>query len=139
MGEYTTEYINEIANHYILISALLGGFSITFIANIIVNKIEKNIQKALLIVATITASSFLISVFALTKILAITSKNYPFEINLVTLLTINKASEISFGIGMICISILISLSGWTKSRAVGIITTIIGLLTFVTAQILSRM
>lgn len=68
MEELSTEYLNKIANHYVIINALLAGFSIRFIANIIVAKTKKDIQKALLVVSTITASSFLISVFELTKI-----------------------------------------------------------------------
>jgi len=109
MGELTTEYINEIANHYVIISALLAGFSITFIANIVVTKTKKNIQNVLLTVSTITASSFLISVFALTKILGITSKNYPFEVNSETLISLYKVSGWAFGLGMLTISVLILL------------------------------
>jgi len=139
MEELSKEYLYEIANHYVIISALLAGFSITFIANIIVTDTKKNIQKALLIVSAVAASSFLISLFSLTKVLALTSENYPFEINSETLLFLNKSSQWAFGLGMITISLLISLSGWTKSKAIGIITTIIGLLTFVIAQFLSRM
>lgn len=41
MGTITSEYWNELANQYTLISALLAGFSITFIANLVVSNLSK--------------------------------------------------------------------------------------------------
>lgn len=136
MNELQLKYANELANHLIIISALLAGFSIAFIANIIVQETKNKITKYLLIIATLTASSFLVSLFALTKILMVSSEGYPFEIDKQSFILAQTVSQTAFGIGLICILALISVSGWTKSKAIGVITTIMGLLTFIIIRIL---
>ncbi|MFD0796861.1 hypothetical protein ACFQZJ_05280 [Maribacter chungangensis] len=78
--QITSKYLNELANHFILISALLTGFSIAYIANIVVSKNKNSISNALLIIATLAACCFLISVFGLTKLLQMTTEGYPYEI-----------------------------------------------------------
>ena len=137
MIEMTSEYLNELANHFILISALLAGFSIAFIANLIVSKTNTRIAKSLLIVATIAASCFLISVFGLTKLLQMTTEGYPFEIEKNDFDLPRKISGATFIIGIIALSGLVALSGWTKSKTVGITTTIIGISTLIIVLMVS--
>ncbi len=137
MIEMTPEYWNELANHFILISALLAGFSIAFIANLIVSDTNNRISKYLQITATIAASSFLISVFSMTTILMMTTKGYPLEIEESKFHTARIIGGVTFMIGIIALSTLIALSGWTKSKTTGILTTIIGILTLVMVLIVS--
>ncbi|MBU2974596.1 hypothetical protein [Zobellia sp. B3R18] len=137
MIEMTPEYWNELANHFILISALLAGFSIAFIANLIVSDTNNRISTYLQITATIAASSFLISVFSMTTILMMTTKGYPLEIEESKFHTARIIGGVTFMIGIIALSTLIALSGWTKSKTMGILTTIIGILTLVMVLIVS--
>ncbi len=129
--EMTSEYLNELANNFILISALLAGFSIAYIANIIVSKNNNRISNSLLIIATVAACCFLVSVFGLTKLLQMTTDGYPLEIEQKDFDFPRKISGAAFMIGIIALSSLIALSGWMKSKTIGIITTIIGILTLI--------
>lgn len=135
--QMTSDYLNELANHFILISALLAGFSIAYIANIVVSKNNNRISNALLIIATIAACCFLISVFGLTKLLQMTTEGYPYEIEQKDFELPRKISAAAFMIGIIALSALISLSGWMKSKTIGIVTTIIGILTLIIVLMVS--
>ena len=130
MLELLPEYLNKIANNLIVISSLLSGFSIAVMANLLVNKSDNRILNNILKVTTIAAASFLVTVFAMTKILMMTTEGYPLEITQNDLTLPKLTGFLSFFLGIISLSILIALSGWTKSRRIGIFTTIIGILTF---------
>lgn len=125
------EYWNQLANHFILISALLAGFSITFIANLIVTETKNKISNYLLIAATIAASCFLVSVFAMTKILLMSTQGYPFEVEENAFKFPRIIGGVSFIFGIISLSTLIGISGWTKSKRMGLFTTLIGILTLI--------
>ena len=133
----TPEYWNELANHFILIGALLAGFSIAFVANLIVSDTNTRILKWLQITATIAASSFLISLFSMTKILMMTTKGYPLEIEENAFYLPRIIGGATFMIGILALSTLIALSGWSKSKNMGILTTIIGILTLITVLVVS--
>ncbi len=98
-------------------------------AHIVVSKNKNRILNALLILATIAACYFLISVFGLTKLLQMTTEGYPYEIEQKDFELPRRISGAAFMIGMIALSALIALFGWMKSKAIGIVTTIIGILT----------
>lgn len=69
MTEITFEYWNKLADQIIMISSLLGGFTIAVIANLLVSEVNTRLFKNIMIVSTLTASFFLISVFACLGIL----------------------------------------------------------------------
>lgn len=81
MGTMTSEYWNELANQYTLINALLAGFSILFIANLVFSSTSKRLSNYLLITSTLAASCFLISIFSMTKMVMMTTEGYPLEID----------------------------------------------------------
>jgi cytochrome bd-type quinol oxidase subunit 2 len=130
MTEIPLEYWNKLASQLIMISSLLSGFSIAVTANLLVNEANNRITNYILKTTTIASGCFLVTVFAMTKILMMTTQGYPYKIaesdlNLPKMIGI---AAILFGI--ISLSIVIALSGWTKSKRIGIFTTIVGILTF---------
>lgn len=128
--EMTLEYWNSLADQTMLISALLGGFSIAIVANIIVSDKNNKLTNRLLKTATVSASCFLVSVFAMTKILMMTTEGgYLKNVTANDFLLPRIIGIVTFMIGLVALSILISLSGWTKSRKTGIFTTVIGVAT----------
>ncbi len=131
MIELPIEYSHKVASQVILISSLLSGFSITMIANLLIKEKESKIINLIFRMTIISASSFLITVFAMTNIVLKTTKGYPLKLISESLTFSSITGLTSFLIGLISLSILISLSGWSKSKKMGIFTTIIGILTFV--------
>ena len=130
MTEIPLEYWNKLASQLITISSLLSGFSIAVIANLLVNDSNTRITNSILKITTIASGCFLVSVFAMTKILMMTTEGYPTKIVDNDLTYPKLIGFLTFLIGVISLSIVIGLSGWTKSKRIGIFTTIIGILTF---------
>ncbi len=128
--DLNTKYLNEIANQIILVASLLGGFSIAIVANLLTDKTENKITNRIFKTTTMAAGCFLVSVFAMTKIVMITTTGYPNKISPVTLELSNQIGSITFLLGIIFLCIVIGLSGWTKSKKIGLFTTITGIVTF---------
>lgn len=135
MNEITSqvpfEYWNKLANQVITISSLLGGFSIAIIANILVSKNDTKLVEKILIVSTLAASFFLITIFAMTKLLLMTTVGYPFEFVPEELKFPRFLGSITFFLGILSLVFMISMSGWTKSKKIGWFTTLIGFITFI--------
>jgi hypothetical protein len=135
--EMTLEYWNNLANQFILISSLLGGFSIAVVANLLIHENNNKISNWILKTATISAGGFLITVFAMTKILMMTTPGgYLKNVVESDFLIPRIIGMASFLIGLISILLIISLSGWTKSKKTGIFTAIVGGLSFLAIIIL---
>ena len=129
MTELTFEYYNKLADQIITISTLLGGFSIAVIANFLVldtkTRLTNNIMKA----STLAACLFLVTVFAMTKVLLMTTEGYPKKVLESDLLLPRGIGVFAFYFGTISLIVMISMAGWTKSKKMGIFTTIIGIIT----------
>ena len=129
MTELTFEYYNKLADQIITISTLLGGFSIAVIANFLVldtkTRLTNNIMKA----STLAACLFLVTVFAMTKVLLMTTEGYPKKVLDSDLLLPRGIGVFAFYFGTISLIVMISMAGWTKSKKMGIFTTIIGIIT----------
>ena len=131
MTEITFEYWNKLADQVIMISSLLGGFSIAVVANLLVSNTNNRLSKKIMLAATLAASFFLITVFAMTKLLMMTTKGFPMEVSESDLILPRILGVITFIIGIISLIAMISLAGWTKSKKMGRLTTAIGIMTFV--------
>jgi len=59
------EFIKTLASQTILISTLLGGFSIAIIANLLISDLNTRLLKIIMILATLVAGFFLVNVFAM--------------------------------------------------------------------------
>ena len=127
----TLEYWNALANQFILISALLSGFSIAIIANLLVSEKNNKLFKSILKAATLSASCFLVTLFAMTSILMITTPGGLLKDVVESDFLIPRViAAITFILGLLSLSTFIALSGWTKSKNTGIFTTIIGVFMF---------
>ena len=128
--EITLEYWNELAKQTILISSLLSGFSITVVANLLVSDKNDKLFNRILKSATLSAGCFLVSVFAMIQISMMTTPGgYLKNITENEFFVPRIIGIIAFMVGLFSLTVMISLSGWTKSKRVGIYTTVIGIIT----------
>lgn len=127
----TFEYWNKLADQTIMISSLLGGFSIAVIANLLVSEMNTRLSKSIMIASTLAASFFLVTVFAMTKLLMMTTNGYPLKVIESDLMLPRIVGMISFLLGIMSLISMISLAGWTKSKKMGQFTTAVGILTFI--------
>lgn len=127
--EVPFEYWNKLANQIITISSLLGGFSIAIIANILVSSSDSPMVKRIMIVSTLAASFFMVTIFGMTKLVLMTTDGYPFPVVSADLTLPRLVGTISFFFGIFSLIAMISMAGWTKSKKIGILTTGLGVLT----------
>ena len=130
MAEIPFEYWNKLASQLITISSVLSGFSIAVTANLLVSDSNNRITNAILKVTTIASGCFLVTVFAMTKILMMTTDGHPVQITIGDLAIPRVIGILTFFLGVVSLSLVIALSGWTKSRRIGVFTTAVGVLTF---------
>ncbi|OEK04947.1 hypothetical protein [Roseivirga misakiensis] len=131
MIELPFDYWNKLAAQLIITCAFLGGFSIAITANLIINKSNDKLHNRILKASTVSSGGFLITIFAFTKILLLTTEGYPFDVTENDINIPRIIGMITYLIGIISILTVIALSGWTKSRKTGIFTTIVGIITFI--------
>ena len=131
MAEIPFEYWNKLANQIITISSLLGGFSIAITANILVSNIDTRLVKSIMIVSTLAGCCFLVTIFAMTKLLLMTTDGYPLKVLNNDLTLPRLVGAVTFFLGILSLITMISMAGWTKSKKMGRITTGLGMLTLV--------
>ncbi|MEP2057971.1 MAG: hypothetical protein ABJJ05_09205 [Maribacter litoralis] len=123
------EYLNTISNQLIIISSLMSGFSIAILANLLIDKTDSKIATYLFRFTSVAAGCFLVTVFALTKIIKMTTKGYQYETTAEDFVFTSGLASTTFIIGICTLCIVIALTGWIKSKKTGIFTTIVGFLT----------
>lgn len=126
----TLEYWNELAKQTLLIASLLSGFSIAVVANLLVSDKNDKLTNRILKFATLSAGCFLVSVFAMVQIVMITTPGgYIKNVSIDDFQIARIIGLSTFMLGLFALSTMIALSGWTKSKKVGIYTTTVGILT----------
>ena len=63
-------------------------------------------------------------------IILMTTDGFPIPVDQQELKTLRTFGGLGFLFGMIAIMVMIALSGWTKSKALGWFSSIVGLITF---------
>ena len=137
MTEATFAYWNKLADQTIFISSLLGGFSIAVVANFLVSDLKTKLVKYIMACSTLAASFFLVAVFAMTRLLLLTTEGYPFEVSQDDLFLPRLLGAVTFYLGMVSLISVISLSGWTKSKRMGWFTTVVGIITLLTTLMMT--
>ena len=131
MEEMSFEYWNKLADQIIVISSLLAGFSIAVIANFLVSDTNTRLSRNIMKASVLAASFFLISVFAMTKVLMMTTDGFPLKVTEVDFKISSIIGGMTLLFGIMSLITMISLSGWTKSKKMGRFTTVVGILTFI--------
>ena len=131
MIELDITYWNKLAGQLIVISSLLSGFSIAVTANLLVSQSHTPITNNILRAATVASGCFLVALFALTNLLLKTTEGYPFEVSPGDISLSRALGAVTLLVGTISLTAVIALSGWTRSKRLGIFTTAVGVITLI--------
>ncbi len=131
MIEISLEYLHKIAEQIIVMCSLLAGFSIAVVANFLISDRKGRLLNSIMAFATTAACFFLITLFSMTDIIMRTTEGFPSNVSANDLLFSKIVGFISFILGMISLITMISLSGWTKSKKMGMFTTVLGALSLI--------
>ena len=129
MIELPLEYWNKLASQFIFISALLGGFSLAVTSSLLNAESSDRVKTNMFRAAVVSAASFLITIFAMTRILMMTTPGFPLKVTTSDLSLPRLVGILMFLTGIFSIITLVSLAGWAKSKKMGRFTTIVGILT----------
>lgn len=128
MKAISLSYLQELAKQAVFLSAFLGGFSATFLGTILVSKLKSNLANALIITLSLASASFIVSVIALTMIVVVLGPDSPYHITSDQLLFPRLLGFATFMLGTYTLIIVIGISGWIRSRSIGIVTTLIAII-----------
>lgn len=131
MIELSLEYINQLASQIMLISTFLGGFSITTLTAILLSDKEGKLLNVLFVSTVISAASFIIAIFAMTSLIMFTTPGYPMAVTDADMMLPRFGGILAFLVGILSLVFMIGLSGWLKSRKLGIVTTILAAITLI--------
>lgn len=128
--QITLEYWNTLANQTILISSLLGGFSIAVVANLMVSDKTGKVYDRILQSAILSAGCFLVALFSMMQISMLTTPGGPLEnVTSASFSLPRLIGVLSLIIGIFSIMTMIAMSGWTKSKQVGRFSTVVAIIT----------
>jgi len=116
-----------------LVSALLGGFALTFLGAILSQNDTKKLTSAMVIISALTATMF----FLCTLGWALFGKASVEDLNELAR-SKHKYLFIIFIFGIVLFNVLLAMSGWMRSRNVGITTIIIGVFSFLSLMFLFK-
>lgn len=136
MLEMSFEYLNKLADQVIVISSLLAGFSIAVVANFLVSEMNTRLTRYIMRTSVLAAGFFLVSLFAMTKVLMMTTSGFPLEASSSELNTASIIGGVTLFFGIVSLLAMIALAGWTKSKTMGKFTTIVGSVTLLLIMIM---
>ena len=129
--ELPLSYLKEIASQLVFISVFLGGFSASLLGTLIISKTDNKIIKTLIVGTSLSAVSFIVAVFAMTKIVMLATPGYPFEVNEADTVFPRTVGVIAFFIGIFSLIFVVAASGWLHSKRLGYFTTMLGVIAFI--------
>lgn len=116
----------------ILLSAFLGGFSATFLAAILTIEVKKNITDWIVCISAASSCCFIVA--AVTNIALV--NGLQIEAEMQTLNNLKIISALGMISGIFALLASIGLSGWIRSRKIGLITSCFSIIAVVIVGIL---
>ncbi len=130
--------LHTISTQIILICTFLAGFSATILSSFVTKKNTDMISNVIILSLLVSTCAMIISLFLLTNVFILTTEGIKSGLSPAELSDqFNTSVKVVF-VGLGAFLTFISLSGWLNSRWMGVITTIIGILTFVTIWLVLR-
>lgn len=126
--ELPFDYLANLSKQIIFISTFLGGVSATILGTFIIAKDSRRLFKVLIAGISLSAVSFIVSIFSWTNIVILTSPGYPLEVSHADTVFSRNIGGITFVVGILALLSIVALSGWLHSKRLGIITTALGLI-----------
>jgi len=131
MEEANIEYLHTMSSQISLICIFFAGFSAAILASFVTQKEKGRLTKGITLLLLLATCTMLIALFCLTNIFIHTSEGYPSRMNNQELLDQFNQSMMFFMLGLTTFLGFISLTGWLYSRRMGIVTSILAIVTFV--------
>ncbi len=124
MDEINNNYFMDLAAQLSYMSAFLGGFSATILVTLLVSDNTKRITNWIVLFSTVAACSFIVATLSFITAGIMVHPNAPESVRDEAALTIARTvSSYSLLAGIITLLLGIGLSGWLRSKKLGIMTS----------------
>ena len=120
--------------HLTLVSALLGGFAFTFLGAILSLNDNKKLASWLVVISALTATMFFLCTLGWAFFARATEFDELSELSK----SKHKYLSLIFFIGILLFNVLLGMSGWLRSKKVGIQTVLIAFFALVSLLFLFR-
>ncbi|MBN8551310.1 MAG: hypothetical protein J0L52_00265 [Caulobacterales bacterium] len=117
-------YMSTLAAQIGTMSAFLGGFSATFLGTLLALQAKGRLASWAIGCAATSSVAFIVAVVGSTGMMAGLHPDAPREV-LPDLGGVQLAMGLAFAVGLYSLLISLGLSGWSRSRAVGLTTSIL--------------
>ncbi|WP_343862532.1 hypothetical protein [Aliiglaciecola litoralis] len=132
MQPLSNNYLIDLAGQLAFLSAFLGGFSATFLVTLLVADSSKRITNWVVGSTAISACCFIVAVISFVMISSVLHPGTPS--NVYSEEGINTARVVSilgFSFGILMLLASVAMSGWIRSKKVGICTSCISFIAIV--------
>src|SRR5881275_1248431 len=129
MQSLKPEFVSEIGRQIASLSAFLGGFAATFLGILLQSADSRRRVGWAAGAAAVAATSFIIAVIAGTLVAIVLNPDAPADIATPAFLPWARGViMVTFAIGIYANLLSLGLSGWTRSRPLGIVTSVAALI-----------
>lgn len=130
MAEIPPDFVTELHRQTAFIAAVLGGFATAFLGALVAMDRGNRVGTWAIGFATASAVAFVVTTFSATVVMLDLVRdgitNFDFSRWRPTTYRAKWVADIGLSTGMFSLLLSITLSGWVRSPATGILTTIIG-------------
>jgi hypothetical protein len=120
MADLSPEFLSELLGQIAFLSAVLGGFSVTFLATILVVPSPTSVTAWVIGAAGVAAAFFIAAAVSATGAgLAIQVPEFAHRLPL-----LQGIAGAAFAIGIYAFLVALGACGWVRSRRIGIVTTV---------------
>jgi hypothetical protein len=133
------EYLAEIGRQIAFLSAFLGGFAANFLGILLQSANSRRYAGWAAGAAAVASASFILAVISGTAVALVLHPGAPPDVAKPTFLPQVRALIFAtFGIGIYGILLSLGLSGWIRSRALGVVTSVAALLSAIIVSLFVR-
>lgn len=129
MQTLAADYIAELGRQLATLSAFLGGFAAAYLATLLGADRSSRVVGAAAAGAAIAAGAFIVAVVAATLVVMAAHPNAPAALAGGSQATMARAvAALAFGVGIYALLASLGLSGWVRSRRLGLLTGAVAVL-----------
>ena len=125
MQNLPTTYLLEISRQFAFLGAFLGGFAATFLVTLLGVHANRRSTGWAVGCAAVAAICFVVSAVTAVSITIVLHPAVPANVSAGASVNAGRViSTLGFGLGVYALLAAVGLSGWTRSRRVGLVTSV---------------
>ena len=128
LTELHPEYLSALARQFGFLGAFLGGISATLFVTLLTLAKPGIAVRWAIGLAAVAAVAFIVTAYMSVGVIANSHPNAPPEMVGNSIIVVQVGMTLSFGLGSLALLAAIGVSGWSRSKALGIVTSTVAFL-----------